>query len=115
MQRGPVFSAMAGIRGNEADGTMPVLGVVPAGEGMSPGVGQDGTYLQARKSASGKGLPFDTRGPAERRNDAEPLHGGFHGSALHRAAVAGMRRKRAGKASLRPDRAFQKYVRFPFQ
>ncbi len=37
VQHGTVFSAMLGVRGDEADGAMPVLGVVLADEDMNPG------------------------------------------------------------------------------
>ena len=97
---------------------MPVLGVVPADEGMNPGTrlldgceatgGPGRDVLAGPEERLGEGIVVRHPRPAEGRNDAETLHGGFHGRALHRAAVVGMQRKRAGEAPLRPDRALEK-------
>jgi hypothetical protein len=118
VQHGPVFSAMAGVRGDKADGAMPVLGVVPADEGMNPGArfldvceatsGPGRDVLAGPEQCFGEGMVVRHPRPAERWNDAETLHGGFHGRALHRAAIVGMQSKRAGEASFRPDRALKK-------
>src|SRR4051794_27829794 len=42
--------------------------------------------------------------PAVGGDDTEPLEGGLHGGALHRAAVVGVQDEGAGEAALGPDR-----------
>jgi transposase len=91
---------------------VPVFGVVPANEGMNPGArsldvweatsGPGRDVLAGPEEGFGEGIVVRYPRPAEGRNDAETLHGGLHGGALHRAAVVGMLGKRAGEASTPP-------------
>jgi hypothetical protein len=60
-QGGPVFTMMAGVRGDKADGAVPVLGVVPADECMNPGA----RLLDSREATGGQGWD-GLAGPGER-------------------------------------------------
>src|ERR1043165_5524965 len=87
-------------RGHEADAAVEMLGVVPAHERSDPGSGriEAGEWLrrvaravlQRPEERLGEGIVVADTRTAERRQDAEPLEGGEHGGALHRAAVVGM-------------------------
>src|SRR4051794_27630956 len=93
---------------------MLVFLIVPADETSDPALrvllAGEPRCWPVRPVLAGAEQGFGVRGivadpwPAVGGNDAEPLEGGLHGRALHRAAVVGVQDKRAGEAALGPDR-----------
>lgn len=65
----------------------------------------DRRILAGPEQGLGEGVVVGHPRSAEGGHDTKPLHGDLHGCALHRAAVVGVQHRRAGEASLGPDRS----------
>jgi len=109
-----LLSGVPGVRCDEPDRAMAVLGVVPADETGDPALrvvlAGEPRCRPVRPVLAGAEQGFGERvvvadpRPAVGGDDAEPLERGLHGSTLHRAAVVGVQHEGAGEAALGPDR-----------
>src|SRR3954470_797490 len=114
---GEEFAVLAGVSGvgrDEPDRAVAVFEVVPGHETGDPALrvllaGEPRCWpvrpvLAGPEQGFGERVIVADPRPAVGGDDAEPLEGGLHGGALHRAAVVGVQDKRAGEAALGPDR-----------